>query len=39
MTAKELKEGRAGVIEQQRERMHGHGQQCGNCWGSRVEGD
>ena len=25
-------------MEQKRKRTHGHGQQCGDCWGSRVDG-
>ena len=27
---------RGGGIEQKGQRAHGHGQQCGDCWGERV---
>ena len=26
-------------IEQKGKRTHGHGQQCGDCWGEGVQGD
>ena len=28
-----------GGIEQKGKRTHGHGQQCGDCWGKGVQGD
>ena len=27
---------RCGEIEQEGKRTHGHGQQCGDCWGEGV---
>ena len=27
---------RGGRIEQKRKRTHGHGQQCGDCWGKGI---
>ena len=30
---------KGGGFEQKRQRTHGHGQQCGDCWEEEVLGD
>ena len=36
MTAKGEGNGMGRGIEQKGKRIHGHGQQCGDCWGERF---